>query len=143
MERFICGFDWHKNSLCPAKTKELGVSNSVGRWMKSHRRFKMQALTCWDDAKVTSTHTAVGQFKGQFKGAMDEMTQKVQNASSHPWSLPHTQGTRSIQRGDGQQFKEGSKCKRPLLHSAHTHEALTFNSALEELSGKVQKASAG
>jgi hypothetical protein len=27
MERFICGFDWHKNSLRPAKTK--GVSNSV------------------------------------------------------------------------------------------------------------------
>ena len=32
MERFICGFDWHKNSLRPAKTKELGVSNSVVRW---------------------------------------------------------------------------------------------------------------
>ena len=31
MERFICGFDWHKNSLRSAKTKELGVSNSVGR----------------------------------------------------------------------------------------------------------------
>eukprot|EP00964_Phaeocystis_antarctica_P044202 scaffold25400_cov73-Phaeocystis_antarctica.AAC.3 len=26
MERFICGFDWHKNSLRPAKTKELGPS---------------------------------------------------------------------------------------------------------------------
>jgi hypothetical protein len=34
-------------------------------------------------------------------GAMDEMSQKVQNASSHPWMLPHTQGTRSIQRGTG------------------------------------------
>ena len=32
MERFIRGFDWHENSLRPAKTKELGVSNSVGRW---------------------------------------------------------------------------------------------------------------
>ena len=29
---------------------------------------------------------------------MDEMSQKVQNASSHPWILPHTQGTRSTQR---------------------------------------------
>ena len=28
---------------------------------------------------------------GQFSGAMDEMSQKVPNASSHPWILPHTQ----------------------------------------------------
>jgi hypothetical protein len=43
MERFICGFDWHENSRCPAKTKELGVSNSVGQWMKVQGKFKMQA----------------------------------------------------------------------------------------------------
>jgi len=43
----------------------------------------MQALTHWD-ANITSTRTAVGQFKGQFKGAMDEMSGKVQNASAHP-----------------------------------------------------------
>jgi hypothetical protein len=35
------------------------------------------------------------------RSALDEMSQKGQNASSHPWNLPHTQGTRSIQRGDG------------------------------------------
>ena len=28
---FHLWFDWHENSRCPAKTKELGVSNSVGR----------------------------------------------------------------------------------------------------------------
>jgi len=43
----------------------------------------MQALT-YCDAKVMSTRTAAGQFKGQFKEAMEEMSQKVQNASSHP-----------------------------------------------------------
>ena len=48
--------------------------------MQCHGRFKMQALTDWD-VKITSTRTAVGQFKGQFKGAMDEMSQKVQKAS--------------------------------------------------------------
>jgi hypothetical protein len=42
----------------------------------------MQALTHWD-ASITSTRTAVGQFKGQFKGAMDAMSRKVQNASAH------------------------------------------------------------
>jgi len=46
------------------------VSIPLGRWMKYHGRFKMQALTFWD-AKVTSTCTTAGQFKCQFKGAMD------------------------------------------------------------------------
>ena len=46
------------------------VSIPLGRWMKCHGRFKVQALTnC--DAKVMSTCTATGQFKGQFKGAME------------------------------------------------------------------------
>ena len=43
----------------------------------------MQTLT-YCNAKITSARTATGQFKGQFKGAMEEMSQKVQNASSHP-----------------------------------------------------------
>jgi hypothetical protein len=68
--------------------------------MKCQGRFEKQALTpC--QAKFMSTRAAAGQFKGPFKEAMDEMSQKVQNARSHPWILPHTQGTRSIQRGDG------------------------------------------
>jgi flagellar hook-basal body complex protein FliE len=41
----------------------------------------MQTLTYCDD-KVMSTRTTAGQFKGQFKGAMDEMSQKVQKAST-------------------------------------------------------------
>ena len=32
MERFICGFEWHKHSRCPANRGAEGVSNSVGRW---------------------------------------------------------------------------------------------------------------
>ena len=48
---------------CTAK----GVSNSVGRWMKCHRRFNMQALT-YCDAKVMSTRTATGQFKVSSRG---------------------------------------------------------------------------
>jgi len=42
----------------------------------------MQALTSCD-AKIMSTRTAASQFKGQFKGAMEEMSGKVQNASTH------------------------------------------------------------
>ena len=41
----------------------------------------MQTLTICD-AKVVSTRIAVGQFKGQFKGAMEELSGKVQKASS-------------------------------------------------------------
>ena len=44
--------------------------DSAGRWRKRLGRFKMQALThC--DANVMSTHTTAGQFKCQFKGAME------------------------------------------------------------------------
>ena len=42
----------------------------------------MQALTpC--DAEVASTRTAVGQFKGQFKGAMDESSGKGSKMQAH------------------------------------------------------------
>jgi len=49
--------------------------------MKCHRRFKVQALTHWD-ANITSTCTATGQFKGQFKGALDDTSRQVQKAST-------------------------------------------------------------
>ena len=58
--------------------------NSAGRWMKCHRRFKMQALTHWD-ASITSTRTAVGQFKGQFKGGNGgNVTEGSKCKHSHP-----------------------------------------------------------
>ena len=84
------------------------VSIPLGRWMKYHGRFKMQALTFWD-AKVTSTCTTAGQFKCQFKGGMEELSQKVQNANTHILQR-HNHGTRthsnrsvqgSVQGGDG------------------------------------------
>ena len=94
--------------------------------MKCHRRFKMQALT-YCDAKFMSTRTAAGQFKGHFKGAMEEMSRKVQNANSHSlrcqsrehvhssWSV---QG--SVQGGNGGHVTEGSKCELSPHHTAHT-----------------------
>ena len=42
----------------------------------------MQTLT-FCNAKITSTRTAVGQFKGQFNGAMEEMSGQGQKASTH------------------------------------------------------------
>ena len=70
-------------------------------------RFKVQALTCCDD-EFMSTHTAAGQFQGKFKGAMDEVSQKVQNASTHVLqrqSHEHAHNSRSVeesvQGGDG------------------------------------------
>ena len=67
----------------------------------------MQALT-YCDAIVMSTRTTVGQFKGQFNGAMEEMWQKVQNASTHilrRQNHEHVHNSRSdqgsVQGGDG------------------------------------------
>ena len=48
--------------------------------MKCHGRFKMRALT-YCDAEVMSTRTTAGQFKGQFKGVLDERSRTVQKAN--------------------------------------------------------------
>ena len=42
----------------------------------------MQTLT-YCNAKITSTRTAVGQFKGQFNGAMDESSGKGSKMQAH------------------------------------------------------------
>ena len=63
-----------------AKSRARNVPS--GRWRTCQGRFKMQTLTLCD-AKVTSTRTAAGQFKGQFSGAMEETSGKVQNANTH------------------------------------------------------------
>ena len=47
-----------------------------------HERFKMKALT-YCDAEVMSTRTTAGQFKAQFKGAMDESSGKGSNMQAH------------------------------------------------------------
>ena len=67
--------------------------------MKSLRRFKMQTLTLCG-TKIMSTRTASGQFKGQFKGAMDESAGNVQNASTNilrRHSHEHAHNSRSVQ----------------------------------------------
>ena len=58
------------SSVGTFRTKEQGEGNSARRWMKCLRRFKLQALT-FCDVEIMSTRTAVGQFKGQFKGALE------------------------------------------------------------------------
>ena len=57
--------------------------SSMGRWRKCQgKRFKMQALTLCN-TEIVSTRTAADQFKGQFKGALDESSRNVQDASTH------------------------------------------------------------
>jgi hypothetical protein len=41
----------------------------------------MQAFTHWD-ANITSTRTAFGQFKGQFKGAMERYMRGFDSAQN-------------------------------------------------------------
>ena len=104
-----------------AHTRQYTV-DSAGRWRTCLGRFKMQALThC--DAIVMSTRTAVGQSKGQFNGAMEDMSGKVQNANTHILRCQnheHTHSSQSVQGqvqwGDGGNVWEGSKCK-------HSHTA--------------------
>ena len=88
----------------------------MGRWRKCRRRFKMQTLT-YCNAKVTSTRTAVSQFKGQFNGAMDEMSEKVQ--------------------------MQALTCCDAKFMSTRTAAGQfngRFNGAMEDMSGKVQNA---
>ena len=61
-------------------------------------------------------HTAVGQFKGQFNVAMEDMSGKVQNANTHrlgSQNHEHAHSSRSVQVpvqwGDGENVSEGSK----------------------------------
>ena len=90
----------------PCQLQEQGQS-PLGRWMKCLGRFKIQALThC--DANVMSTRTTAGQFKCEFKGAMEEMSQTVQNANTHILRCQnheHAHSSRSVQGsvqwGDG------------------------------------------
>ena len=101
------------------------VSISVGRWRKHLGRFKMQALTgC--NANVMSTRTTVGQFKCQFKGAMEEMRQKVQNASTHILRRKNTSTHTTAGQCKGQskgamdessgQGQKASTRKKPCCH---------------------------
>jgi hypothetical protein len=67
--------------------------------MKCRRRFEMQTLTLFH-AEVVSTRTAVGQFKGQFKGAMDEMRHimfKMQALTFCDANNEHARRGRSVQ----------------------------------------------
>ena len=86
----------------------------AGRWSKCLGRFKMQTLT-YCDATFMSTRTAAGQFKGQFKGAMEDMSGKVQNANTHrlgSQNHEHAHSSRSVQGpvqwGDGTLHMWGS-----------------------------------
>jgi hypothetical protein len=64
----------------------------------------MQTLT-FCGTKIMSTRTAAGQFKGQFKGALEELSGKVRKASTHSLSSKihkHTHSNHtSVQGGDG------------------------------------------
>ena len=78
----------------PCKPKSGARNVPSGRWRKCLGRFKMQALThC--EVIVMSTRTTVGQFKGQFKGAMEESSGQGQKASTR--NQPCCHGYRSLQ----------------------------------------------
>ena len=65
-----------------AMTHRKTVSVPVGRWIECLGRFKIQALT-YCNANVMSTRTTAGQFKCEFKGAMDESSGKGSKMQAH------------------------------------------------------------
>ena len=102
--------------------------SSRGRWRTCQGRFKMQTLT-YCNAKITSTRTAVGQFKGQFNGAMERYTWvrfagKLTSCHRHTWSRSaHQRGDGTLHVCDGGKATEGSKCKHshPATQIMSTH----------------------
>eukprot|EP00964_Phaeocystis_antarctica_P063381 scaffold38033_cov69-Phaeocystis_antarctica.AAC.2 len=79
------------------------------------RRFK-ECSKGKDSRQHTARHTQGTHI--QFSGAMDEMSGKVQNSSTHPLRRQrheHAHNSRSVQvrvqGGDGCKFRESSKCK--------------------------------
>ena len=116
------GVDIDATALRAARAR----SSSIGAMEEMSRGFKMQTLTSCD-ATFMSTRTAAGQFKGQSKGAMEEVLQKVQHASTHilrPQNHEHAHSSRSIQGsvqgGDGGNVWEGSKCKHSPTVTPHS-----------------------
>jgi hypothetical protein len=109
------GSIWRKtHPALPTHTPQT-VSKPLGRWMKVQGRFKVQAHiisgVVVDVAAFKVSHsvsdidaTALRAARARSKsigGRWMKCHKKVQNARSHPCPLPHTQGTRSIQRGNG------------------------------------------
>ena len=100
----------------PCKPKSGARNVPSGRWRTCQGRFKMQTLT-YCSAKITSTRTAVGQFKGQFNGRWKKRLGrfKMQALTLCDAEFKSTRTTAG-------QFKS------------------QFKGAMEDKSGKVQKA---
>ena len=71
----------HEKAHILPDTHIATISISAGPWRKCRRRFNIQTLT-FCGTKIMSTRTAAGQFKGQFKGAMDKRSGKDQDAGT-------------------------------------------------------------
>ena len=154
MERYTCGFDSRQSSPPATGTHMAMVSIPVGRWKKRLGRFKMQTLTLCD-AKVTSTRTAAGQFKGQFKGAMDEMSGKFKMRALTSCDAKITSTCTTAGQIKGQFKGRWMKCLGRFKTQALTHCGVKimstrtavgqfkgqFNGAMDESSGQGQKAS--
>ena len=95
----------------------------------------MQALTLCD-AEVVNTRTAVGQFKGQFKGGMELHAWVRFGAKTHvalPRYTANSERTSGIPYTSGAMVLEGSESKRTYIASFwYTFESISVASPLEE-----------
>jgi len=75
----------------------------------------MQTLTCCDGAEVTSTRTTVGQFKG----ALVELSGKVQKASTHSLSSKIHEHARSTAATVSSRGQWNVTCVGSILRKTH------------------------
>ena len=80
----------------------------------------MQTLT-YCNAKITSTRTAVGQFKGQFNGAMEDMSGKVENASTHALQCQSSEHAHTAVGQFKGQFSGAMEEMSQTVQNANTH----------------------
>ena len=123
----------------PVSQKSQARNVPSGRWRTCQGRFKRQTLTSCD-VKITSTRTAVGQFKGQFNGAMERYTWvrfagKLTPCHANIWRRS------AYQRGDGTLHMSSIRRKahtQGILRTRKAHGQIS--GAMEDMPGKVQKA---
>ena len=122
----------------------------MGRWRKCRRRFKMQTLTCCRSQNREHAHSSgsVTQFKGQFNGAMEDMSGKVQNANTHILRAKITSTRTAVgqfkgqfQGGDGMLHVGSTRGKAHPLPHTHIAMVSTPVGRWRKVQAKVQDAS--
>ena len=149
----------HVSIIIPARKSERAQHSSGAMEELSRKVQKSKHPPSVKQYSRAHTCTATSQFKGQFKGAMDESSRTVEKASTHiepdssrrwcwsaspcqrcrvprPASQKNERVTFQVQGGDGGNVADGSKCK-------HSHTAVPKSRARAQQSVSLRVSSMG